>query len=99
MSKRACVRIVLLIALAHALLFMLPACTSTRYIEKPVYIDIPVTEACIKSIPEEPIYETRYLQESDPIGVVAQAYRIERKQREAYIETLRAELVGCVEPK
>lgn len=96
MSKRAAVRILLLVALAHALLFTLAACTSTRYVEKPVFVSVPVTEPCVEAIPEEPVYETKHLQSDDPIGVVGRAYRIERRQREAYIETLKAELAGCV---
>ena len=97
MNKRALLRILVLIALVQLILFTLSACTNTRYVEKPVFVDVPVTEPCIKAVPEEPVYETKHLQSDDPIGVVGRAYRIERKQRETYINTLKAEMTGCIE--
>lgn len=80
------------------LFICLSGCTTTRIIEKPVYIEIPVTQPCIQSIPDEPDYEINHLQPDDSIGLVGQAYRIERQQRINYIRTLRAEMAGCVDP-
>ncbi len=98
MNSGNAARILGVSALLAAILFTLGGCMSTRIIEKPVYIDTPVTEPCIERIPEEPDYETRHLQPDDPIGVVGQAYRIERQQRESYISILKAEMAGCVDP-
>lgn len=88
----------LLILIGLVVLVFLVGCTRTEYVEKPVEVFKQVTLPCIEQIPEEPDYETQYLEPDDSIGVVGQAYRIERTQREAYIKTLRCELRGCMNP-
>lgn len=99
MSTGNATRILRVLGLLVLLLFTLEACTNTRYIEKPVYVSIPVTEPCVTDIPEEPDYATKYLEPDDPIGIVGQDYRVELRQRERYIEVLRAELTGCIKPE
>ena len=82
-----------------AMLLLLAGCgttqTVTEYVDRPVRVKVRVTEPCVEAIPTAPAYETETLRPDDPIGIVARAYRIERKQRQAYTEQLRAELEGC----
>lgn len=83
------------LGLLIALLF-LAGCETVKTADKPVLVEVEVVKPCIDAIPPEPDYETKHLQPDDPIGVVGQAYRIERQQRQQYTRELLAEMQGCL---
>lgn len=81
-----------------ALLFTQGCGTAPRVIEKPIYVEVPVSEPCLDAIPNEPPYETKFIQRDDHLDRVATAYLVEIEQRKIHITELRALLAGCVKP-
>ena len=80
-------------------ILLIVACQSApEVIERPVFVHVPVTKACIDAVPDEPVYETSKLTMASPLPVVADAYQVERYQRMIYIKQLRALMTGCVKP-
>lgn len=76
---------------------MLVGCDTTpQVIEKPVYVDVPVVVSCVRSVPEEPVYDTARLKADDDLDTVGTAYMVEQEQRKIYTRQLQSVLAGCV---
>lgn len=91
-------RILPAFTLLGVLLFTQGCDTTPRIVEKPVYVDVPVPVYCIDEIPNEPRYATQSLTADSDLPTVADAYMVEKHQREIEAKQLRALLVGCVKP-
>lgn len=91
-------RIVPVSGLIASLLFTHGCATAPQIVEKPVYVNVPVTVPCVGSIPKEPFYETKTIRTDDDLDAAATAYLIEIEQRKIHIAELRGLMAGCVKP-
>lgn len=73
----------------------LAGCAGPEVRYQPVNVPVPVVVACVVQVPEEPKWAVDQLALDADDFKVAQAYRVERRQREQYAREMAAAMAAC----